>query len=186
RKDPLEKTKGLLINIHGTGNLFNASNGSTTPGVGLGAKLGIAFKRFSLYTQINASTLNTRRFSGEYEENELAYSEWKLIGAQYYFRSNNPSLIPYAEAALSLTYFTSPKGRNTFLTGFGGVGPSVGGGLKYFFGQQHTVAVDLGLNLTYGFYGDVDTISHPNGTNMNSFNAQLTVGFSLYPLNSLF
>lgn len=180
--EPLSKTRGLFLNIHANGNYFNSNIGNGTIGGLAGAKLGLSFSSISVFLQSNNAIFKAKDLSSEYKSNDVGFIALGL-GGRYHFRTSHSALIPYAEAGFHIQYFTSPEGDEDNALGYGGYGPSIGGGIQYFFSQ--TLALDVGFNLMYGFYEHTFEKSTGERVDVQSLNTQLNIGFSWYPFNIL-
>ena len=178
----VSQTRGILVNVHGNGNYFNSNVENGKIGGLVGAKLGLSFKRGSIFLQSNNTYFKPKKLSLDYKSTGGLFIALG-VGGRYHFETTNPSFIPYAEASFNVQYFTPPGRDEQNGFGYAGYGPAAGGGVQYFLSQ--TLALDIGLKLIYGYYNHTSTNTSGENVRVKSFNTQLSVGLTWYPLNWL-
>ena len=176
------QTRGIWINVHGNGGYFNSNIRNGTVGGLAGIKAGLSFNRVSLFLQSSNTLFRVRELSPEYESNDGLFIALG-VGGRYHFQAHNRSLLPYVEASFNVQYLALPERDDKNRFGYGGYGPAAGGGILYFFSQ--TLALDVGLNLMYGHYDHISANDSGKKMRVKSFNTQLSIGLTWYPLNWL-
>ena len=107
------------------------------------------------------------------------------LGVRFTFASNEKKLRPFAQVAFTglgaerdFRVIISDDFRPGTVEAYGG-GLAVGGGIMYFFNQK--LALDIGLDLTFGEIGTVKYRDVSLDRDIASFSSRLNAGIAWYP-----
>ena len=105
------------------------------------------------------------------------------LGVQLNFGTARSAARPYGNLAFTYREETFDLGgdNQTVEIDFSGGGVTLGGGLKYFLSRL--VALDLGVDLTFGKFSDVRVggITAQNVIDLDATSGRFTVGISWFP-----
>lgn len=176
------KTEKLFLNIHLNADRLKVEDGDGVGGGGLGIKAGYGFSRlFTLYLGIDGASMNAGNFPGDNNNEDEKFAMALVeLGGQFNFKTAKPAAVPYAEVALSAQAIQFDPDQIADIT-FTGGGLSLGGGLKYFVST--TLALDLGLSLTFGNFNEVEFANQTAEIDQNSVITRLNFGLSWFPFN---
>jgi hypothetical protein len=157
-------TRGFFINGHTQWAVLSGEDSDTgddfsDDGPGLGIRLGYGFnERIAAYLALDGISIFPEEGAAALEDERYSLGIVDL-GARYHFPAG-PSLVPFAEAALtaqSVTYDLADSDTDIHARG-GGV--TLGGGAQYFLGR--TVALEAGADVTFCRFSEVE-IDGPDG-----------------------
>ena len=172
-------TRGIFLNAH----LNAASIGydedefDTQTGGGLGVQIGYGVSNLiTLFLGVDGSVM-----SNDDVEDSFTLTHVDL-GAQFNLGKPRSAARPYGVIALTFRQATFEfDNANAPEVDFSGGGLTLGGGLKYFLSRA--LALDVGLNLTFGQFSDVEVggVTINNALDINATSGRLAVGLSWFP-----
>ena len=103
------------------------------------------------------------------------------LGVQLNFGTARSAARPYGTLAFTYREETFDFGGDNVKIDFSGGGVTLGGGLKYFLSRL--VALDIGVDLTFGTFSDVRVggVTARNVVDLDATSGRFTVGISWFP-----
>lgn len=173
-------TRGLFLNAHlnATTIGYDQDDFDTQTGGGLGVQFGYGVSNLvALFLGVDGSVMSNEDVEDAFT---LAHVD---VGAQFNFGKPRSAARPYGVIALTFRQatFDLGEGNRAFEVDFSGGGLTLGGGLKYFFSRA--VALDVGLNLTFGEFTDVEVggVTVQDALDLNATSGRFVVGLSWFP-----
>ena len=171
-------TRGIFLNAHLTGTTmaFNDDAFDTQSGGGAGIQIGYGVSRLvTLYLGVDGSSMTNDHIE---EGVTLAHVD---LGVQLNFGRERSAARPYGTLAFTYREETFDFGGDIVEIDFSGGGVTLGGGLKYFLSRL--LALDVGLDLTFGKFSDVRVggITAQNVLDLDATSGRFTVGISWFP-----
>ena len=174
----LSNTTGVYLNAHLSGTSitydFDNAGEETNSGGGLGVQIGYGFSPLvTLFLGANGSGMET-------EDGDSYALSHVDVGVRFNFGAGRRQLVPYADLAATFRQATFEFENGTEIDVSGG-GGTLGGGLAYFLSP--TIALDLGLQLTFGTFSDVSVggIDINNQIDISAGSGRLALGLTWYP-----
>ena len=173
-------TRGIFLNAHlnATTIGYDDDDFNTQSGGGLGIQFGYGVSNLvTLFIGVDGSVMSSEDVDGSYA---LAHVD---LGSQFNFGKPRSAVRPYGVIALTFRQatFDLEGGNQNVEIDFSGGGLTLGGGLKYFFSRA--VALDVGLNLTFGEFTDVQVggVTVQDALDLNATSGRFMVGLSWFP-----
>lgn len=173
-------TRGIFLNAHlnATGIGYDDDDFDTQSGGGLGVQFGYGVSNLvTLFLGVDGAVMSSDDVEDAFT---LAHVD---AGAQFNFGRPRSAARPYGVVALTFRQatFDLGEGNQAFEVDFSGGGLTLGGGLKYFFSR--VAALDVGLNLTFGQFNDVQVggVTVQNALDLNATSGRFVVGLSWFP-----
>lgn len=171
-----QSTSGLFVGAQVTGAALNFGNAAQKVdfGGGWGVHAGLGFgEGFSLLANYDRSSLPAQGGGGNFD-----IGQWDAL-ARFNLMAGAP-IRPYVQAGITgRVAKSSTFGGTSGDYRFSGQSPTAGLGAQLFLGSS--VAIDGGVNWTFGRFSSTENGGSPFGTSLDARGTRVIVGLSLYP-----
>lgn len=175
-------TRGLNLGVQLQGSAIEFQNGRRDQGGGGGVKIGYGFNRtVTAFLEIDGAAIDVENSGDLTGDWAMAHVD---LGARFHFANALRRWVPYLEAAIGSRVVGvkdgTSGGQTVTDTNFNGAAVTAGGGLNIYVSQS--VALDLGLKLSFGEFTSIDVGAvSVSGLDIDATSSRLGLGLVWWP-----